>query len=210
MFERIYFDLDGTLYTAQSGLWDAIRQRINRYLVEVMQFDVSEAASVRDRYLKQYGTTLRGLQAEHFIDAEAYLRFVHDVPLRQFIAPDPALRDLLLSISSPRWVFTNSDRYHAGRVMEILGISDCFDGLIDVIAMDFDAKPNTSAFYKALALSGNPSPQNCLFLDDYLPNVEAARRLGFNAILVGPENPENNGHPRIANIHELSNWNGLK
>lgn len=210
MFERIYFDLDGTLYTAQTGLWDVIRARINQYLVDVMRFDVLEATAVRDRYLKQYGTTLRGLQAEYAIDAVAYLQFVHDIPLRQFIAPDPALRDLLLNIPAPRWVFTNSDRYHAGRVMEILGIRDCFDGLIDVIAMDFDAKPNASAFHKALALSGNPNPRNCLFLDDYLPNVDAARQLGFNTVLVGPESPESNGHPRIDSIHQLSNLQGMK
>ncbi|GAB4399133.1 MAG: HAD family hydrolase [Anaerolineales bacterium] len=210
MFERIYFDLDGTLYTAQTGLWDAIRVRIHRYLVDEMKFSEVESPHIRQRYLEQYGTTLRGLQAEYAIDAVAYLRFVHDIPLRQFIAPDPGLRDLLLGIPSARWVFTNSDRYHAGRVMEILGITDCFEGVIDVIAMDFDAKPNASAFHKALALSGNPNPQNCLFLDDYLQNVDAARQLGFNTILVGPESPESNGHPRIDTIHQLSNWDGLK
>lgn len=44
--------------------------------------------------------------------------------------PDPTLRTLLRSIPLPKFVFTNADRAHAARCLELLGITDCFERVI--------------------------------------------------------------------------------
>lgn len=205
----IFFDLDGTLYPESSGLWKAIKERINRYLLERMGFPADEAAVVRDRFLQKYGTTLRGLQEEYQIDTDDYLAFVHDLPLNEYLAPDPALAILLQQVSLPMWIFTNSDRQHAKRVLTILGLGDLFSGIIDIHRLEFVCKPDPSAYLKALAIAGCAEASHCLFVDDSLANVQAAHRLGFQTVLVAEHpvtagNPfSGNGSKTITSVHQL-------
>lgn len=48
----------------------------------------------------------------------------------QCLQPDPALRQLLASIPLPKFVFTNADRRHAARCLNLMGLEGCFDGVI--------------------------------------------------------------------------------
>ena len=62
------------------------------------------------------------------------LVLVHMLPLppsrHQCLQPDPALRQLLASIPLPKFVFTNADRRHAARCLNLMGLEGCFDGVI--------------------------------------------------------------------------------
>ena len=42
---------------------------------------------------------------------------------------------MLQGITAPKWVFTASTKPHATRCLELLGISDMFEGIIDVRAV---------------------------------------------------------------------------
>ena len=108
-YTSLFFDLDDTLYPSASGLWEAIRGRMNTYMQKFMNLPLSEIAAIRQAYLEKYGTTLRGLQTQYQVDVDDYLAFVHDLPLDKFIKPDPELHSLLLSLPQRRWIFTNSD-----------------------------------------------------------------------------------------------------
>ena len=160
-FKSLYFDLDDTLYPSGSGLWDAIRDRMNVYMQKFIDLPLAEITTIRQGYLEKYGTTLRGLQAHYDIDAEEYLAFVHDLPLEEYIHPDPGLRTLLLSLPQRRWIFTNSDHNHANRVLNILGLAGCFDGIIDIQAVDFACKPDKTAYERALQIAGDDNHGGC-------------------------------------------------
>lgn len=203
-FESLYFDLDDTLYPASSGLWDAIRGRMNIYMQKFIDRPVDEIAKIRQQYLEQYGTTLRGLQAYYEVDTEEYLAFVHDLPLEEFIKPDPQLRQLILSLPQKRWIFTNSDRNHASRVLKILGLDDCFDGIIDILAVEFACKPDKAAYQKALQIGRDDDPQRCVIFDDSLRNLAPARELGFFTILVGKNGSDPQVDRVIPSLHELT------
>ncbi|OGO34590.1 MAG: pyrimidine 5'-nucleotidase, partial [Chloroflexi bacterium RBG_16_57_11] len=140
-FTTLFFDLDDTLYASSSGLWGLIRDRMGQYMVEVLGLPEDQVPALRRSYFETYGTTLRGLQIHHHVDPDDYLSYVHDLPLEQYIRPNPALRALLLSLPQQRWVFTNSDADHARRVMTILDVQDCFDGIIDIRALEYVCKP---------------------------------------------------------------------
>jgi putative hydrolase of the HAD superfamily len=202
-FTSLYFDLDDTLYPAQSGLWDAIRDRMNTYMLKFMVLPLEEIVSLRQEYLEAYGTTLRGLQAHYNVDEDDYLAFVHDLPLEQFIFPDPALRELLLSLPQKRWIFTNADINHANRVLKILGVGDCFDGVIDIRAIDFACKPDQVAYQRALALAKDDDPARCVIFDDALRNLAPAREIGFYTVLVGKNDPSHSVDRTIASLHML-------
>lgn len=159
-------------------------------MIDVMKFQPEQAASLRHHYYQTYGTTLRGLQIHHQINVDEYLAYVHDLPLRDYIQPRPELRDMLQSLPQRRWILTNADSAHARRVLEVLDISDCFAGIIDIYALDFICKPEPAAYLAALHIAGEESSRNCVILDDVINNLSAARQMGFCTIQVG-----GNGNP---------------
>ena len=184
-FTTFFFDLDETLYPHHSGVWEAIGGRINRYLHERLGFPPAQVAAIREKYFLEYGTTLRGLQANHRVDMDDYLAFVHDVPLGQFIHPDPALRLAIASIPARKFIFTNADTGHANRVLAAVGLEGLFDGIIDVHTIAPYCKPMPGAFELALKAAGSPDARSTVLLDDQKRITRAGRALGMYSILVG-------------------------
>jgi pyrimidine 5'-nucleotidase len=204
-FTSLFFDLDDTLYPPSSGLWDAIRQRMNEYMQKILNLPLPEIVKLRQSYLEQYGTTLRGLQAHYKVDTDEYLAYVHDLPLEKFINPDPELRKILLSLPQRRWIFTNADDKHAARVLNILGIQDCFAGIIDIRKIEFACKPEKIAYQRALIVTGDEDPTQCVIFDDALRNLQPAHELGFYTVWVGKNGIEPNADRSVSSIHHLRN-----
>lgn len=188
-FTAFFFDLDETLYPSSTGLWVAMRERINLYMRERLGFTPDQIEIVREKYFQEYGTTLRGLQANYNVDMDDYLAFVHDVPLEEYLRPDPRLRAALEAVRARRFIFTNADCAHAGRVTRALGLEGVFEACIDVHAIAPYCKPMPEAFEKALAAAGNPDPRACVLLDDQARITRAARALGMYTVLVGRDDP---------------------
>ena len=202
-FSTFFFDLDETLYPASSGLWEAIRGRINLYLRERMGFSQEEIDARRESYFREYGTTLRGLQANYPVDMEDYLAFVHAISLDQYIHPDPALRSMLAGLPGRKYIFTNADRAHAERVMKVLGVQDQFDGILDVHVIAPFCKPMPEAFGLALKAAGGPVPHECVLIDDQARITRAARQLGFYAVLMGKDGSSPDADAVIASLLDL-------
>jgi putative hydrolase of the HAD superfamily/pyrimidine and pyridine-specific 5'-nucleotidase len=136
---------------------------------------------------KKYGTCLKGLMEEKYLDTQEhldeFLHFAHDIPLE--IERDEKLRAMLLKIKTPKWVFTASVKAHAQRCLEKLGIDDLFEGIIDVRAVGWETKHSPRAYEAAMRIAGVEDPQACLFLDDSVSNMRAAREVGWTNVLVG-------------------------
>jgi len=202
-FSTFFFDLDETLYPASSGLWEAIRGRINLYLRERMGFTPEEIDARRESYFRKYGTTLRGLQANYQVDMEDYLAFVHAIPLKEYIHPDPALRTMLERLPGRKFIFTNADRSHATRVMNVLGVADLFESILDVHVIAPYCKPEPGAFELALKAAGGPDPHQCVLIDDQARITRAARQLGFYAVLMGKDSVSPDADAVIASLKDL-------
>lgn len=199
----ILFDLDDTLYPHDSGLWALIRERIDQYLLEELHFPAEQVPGLRHRLWKQYGTTLRGLQIEYHVDTPSYLRFVHAVPLQDYLSPDPILERLLASLPQRKYIFTNSDSAHAARVINQLDIAEHFSRIIDVHAMSPHCKPQKEAFLKALEIIAQ-RPGNCLLIDDSPVNLETAHQLGMATLCVGLRRHEGSEHiERITDLPSI-------
>lgn len=203
-FTVLFCDLDDTLYPPSSGLWDAIGDRISAYMHRRLHLPEDNILALRQQYYRTYGTTLRGLQ-EHFgIDAGEYLTYVHDLPLRDYITPKPGLREALLNYPQRRLIFTNADRYHAHRVLEILNLSDCFEQIIDVLDTAPYCKPQPEAFEIALKIAGQVDPRQCVLLDDKVENLAVARQMGFYTVWVGGGNGLHpDYHASVASLNDL-------
>jgi len=199
----LLLDLDGTLYPNQNGIWDAIAQRMDLYMHEILKMDLAEIPKTRQQYYQKYGTTLRGLQENYHIDPLPYLAYVHDISMKDFLQPDPELNSILENLPQEKWIFTNSDQAHARRVLSALSIEHHFKGIIDIIKMEFNNKPNPLVYFKALSIAGSPSPNTCLFADDSLKNLMPADEQGIHTVLVGSAQNILNSHYHIQTIHEL-------
>lgn len=185
MFIRtIFFDLDDTLYPKDSGVWEALRGRIAQYMHEVVGIPEAEVPGVREFYLKTYGTSLRGLQKHHAIDAEDYLRYTHELPIEELVTPNPGLDAMLSQLPQAKYIFTNSASFHAERVLRALGVERHFASIVDVRAMQFQSKPDPFAYRLAFERS-QATAAEALFVDDMPVNLAAAKQLGAFTALVG-------------------------
>lgn len=202
-FSTLFFDLDATLYPASNGLWEQIRLRIYKFMLEEIGIPEAEIPDTRDKYWTTYGTTLEGLRIHHQVEPDDYLNFVHDLPLKDFLEPDPVLRGLLETLPQDLWVFTNADHRHAGRVLNELGISDLFSGIVDLLALDFIVKPNRKAYQIALKLAGVTDPKKCVLFDDLIQNLIPAKELGFYTSLVGENGSSNQVDIQLKSIHDM-------
>ena len=199
----LLFDLDDTLYDRRTGLWEAIRYRMNKYLQEHLQLPPEDAVRLRQEYFQTYGTTLKGLLVEHDIDVNAYLSYVHDVPLYKYLKPDPQIAAMLASILHKKFIFTNADTAHAKRVLNCLGFANLFQGIIDIRAMDFHCKPEPHVYQLAMRLAGVSEPDNCVLIDDSPRNILAAHNYGFFTVLVNSGSFLSAANKQISSIAQL-------
>src|ERR1700761_514256 len=75
------FDLDNTLYSANTDIFPRIHKRMSHFLIERFGLTEAEAEKRRHDYFITYGTTMRGLMVEHNVDPIDFMEFVHNVPL---------------------------------------------------------------------------------------------------------------------------------
>ncbi|MEI7844160.1 MAG: HAD-IA family hydrolase, partial [Chloroflexota bacterium] len=111
--------------------------------------------------------------------------FVHDVPLADYLRPNPQLKDVLVSLPERKFIFTNADVNHARRVLKYLNIEECFEGIIDVVALNPYCKPMLASFKIAMQMAGVEKPEECVMIDDIPRTTRAAREQGFYSVLYG-------------------------
>jgi putative hydrolase of the HAD superfamily len=204
MLRYLLLDLDNTLYPESCGLWQAIGERINLYMVERLGINHSEVDARRDQYLDAFGTTLNALRHYYGIDPDEFLAFVHDLPLARYLKDEPELSAMLGRLPLRKVIFTNADAAHARRVLAKLGIARHFERIIDIRSMEFTNKPDLRAYRKALQFV-RAEPQECVFADDSSANLAPAARLGMHTVLVRDcelLSPQGVGC-HIRHIHEL-------
>ena len=198
----LLIDLDDTTYPTSIGVWPILTERVFRYMHDVVGIPKDEIPEKRDRLFLEHGTTMRGLNIEYGIDVQDYLQYIHEVDLSTVIEPDYQLKAALSSLPQEKWIFTNASRQHAYNVLGLLGISDLFMGVIDVLDTEPWCKPHPEAFEIALKLAGDPEPEETLFVDDLEVNLNAARELGIQTVRVSGQVVESS-HPIINNLAEL-------
>ncbi len=188
-FTTIFFDLDDTLYPNSTGLWKAIKERMNLYMVERMGLPEKDVPAMREQYFKMYGTTLRGLQARHQVDTDDFLAYVHAVPIENYLTPNPTQREVIASLPSRKLIFTNADINHARRVLTALQLDGIFEQIIDVNAVAPYCKPMPESFAIAQELANEPDPRKCVMIDDLPRTTRAALEVGMPSILYGTDEP---------------------
>jgi pyrimidine 5'-nucleotidase len=199
----IFFDLDDTLYPSRVGLWKDIKERMNIYMREHLDIPENEIPALREKYFLQYGTTMRGLQAHHHIDTNDFLAFVHDLPLENYLTPNPIQREVITSLPTRNLIFTNADVHHARRVLAHLQLLDLFPAIVDVNSVDPYCKPMPESFSIAMKIAGETDPSRCVMIDDIYRTTQAARKAGLHSILVDGDFSAEHADAHLTDWQEL-------
>ncbi|KAJ6334801.1 hypothetical protein OIU77_024896 [Salix suchowensis] len=130
-YECLLFDMDDTLYPLSLGLNMACRKNIEEYMLHQLQIEESEVPRMCLELYREHGTTMAGLKALGYeFNNDEFHAFVHGRLPYETLEPDPVLRNLLLSVTQRKIIFTNADKAHAAEVLKRMGFEDCFEGII--------------------------------------------------------------------------------
>jgi putative hydrolase of the HAD superfamily len=162
--------------------------------------------SARENFFREFGTTLRGLESVHHVDPDEYLKFVHDVPIHEYLLPNSQLDRMLSNIQQNKVIFTNGDRGHSKRVTDALMITSHFNEIIDILDVSPYCKPMIESFQIALKKLNVSNVQNILLLDDNIQNIQMAEKLGMQTVWVTENNHfQNYEGKQIKKIEDLLN-----
>ena len=185
MKQKIWiFDLDDTLHDASAHIFPVMNRAMTQYIMDKLNLDEHEAHQLRQHYWRIYGATLKGLMRHHGVDAYHFLKETHAfMDLPNMVVQVKRLRHTLQILEGRKVIFTNAPRAYALRVLDILGIGDMFDLVFSVESSRFHAKPSVRGF-KILLKSIKFKAENCIMLEDNLPALMTAKRLGMRTIWV--------------------------
>ena len=178
------FDLDDTLHNASAHIFPVMNQAMTNYIMDTLAMDEAAAHDLRRHYWRVYGATLKGLMRHHQTDPQHFLKVTHQFDdLAERVIAVKRLRHLIKSLAGRKVVFTNAPRDYALRVLNLLGIADCFELVFSVESTKFHAKPSVRGFQLLLA-SLRVKASDCVLLEDNAAALMTAKRLGMKTVLL--------------------------
>jgi putative hydrolase of the HAD superfamily len=171
------FDLDNTLYPASCRLFDQVQDRMNAFIRDRLALSPEAAAELRRTYFREHGTTLRGLMLVDRIDPHEFLGFVRDIDL-SCVPDNPELVAAIGRLAGRKIVHTNGSVRHAERLLDRLGLTASFTGIIDIAAAGFDPKPSLTG-YQLLLQRHAVDPNRAVMVEDIARNLAPAAELGM-------------------------------
>ena len=182
------FDLDNTLYSADSGIFQQVHKLMGKFIVEHLNVNINEAKNIQRKYYKKHGTTLRGLMDNHGIDPDSFLEEVHKLDY-SIVNPNLKLAKNLENLNGKKFIFTNANKKHADIILDKLKITNLFEGIFDIKMANYIPKPEIQT-YEKLIETYNINPNKTIMFDDIAKNLVPASKIGFTTVWidVGHEN----------------------
>lgn len=211
--KALFFDMDNCLYPESSGISECMKQRILSFCADVHNMTEEEAMFLGNKYLTDYGLSIKGLLLHHpGTDPSHYDRFVDGgIDIEKLLAKHSPnrIKDLFNHLRSAGfeniWILTNAGAAHALRTLGFLfdsrfgpnnSLSESekkgyFDGIMycDYKQPDFICKPHKKVFHSAGKIANIPPESYCVLIDDSLVNILGAINAGWKAVLVSESAP---------------------
>ncbi|MDP2826977.1 MAG: pyrimidine 5'-nucleotidase [Sulfuricellaceae bacterium] len=180
------FDLDNTLHNASPHVFPHLNRSMTQYLREHLHLDEAGADHLRNEYWLKYGATLQGLMRHHGTDPDHFLWHTHQFPsLSAMVLREQGLRSALSRLPGCKMVYSNAPAFYARAVLGLLGIEDLFETVFTIEGAAYRPKPDAAGYYRLLK-TARLNPRRCIMVEDSLPNLKTAKRLGMRTVLVSP------------------------
>ena len=161
-----------------------MNRAMTQYIMDTLELDETAAFNLRQHYWRVYGATLKGLMRHHGTDPHHFLQETHALAdLDTMVLQTQGLRNLIRRLPGRKVVFTNAPMRYALRVLKLLGIHDMFETVFSVESTRFHPKPSVRGF-RQLLRSIKAEPGDCVMLEDNLPALMTAKRMGMRTVYV--------------------------
>ena len=176
------FDLDNTLYSADSGIFQQISELMGKFVSKYLNIDIKEAKKIQNKYYKKHGTTLRGMMNNHGVDPDTFLNEVHQLDY-SIVEPNQKLNEELDKLRGKKIIYTNANLQHVNQVLARLELTNMFDDIFDIKMADYIPKPELNP-YKQIIDKFNINPSSTIMFDDIAKNLVPAKNLGFTSVWI--------------------------
>ncbi len=181
------FDLDNTLHDARPHIFPHLNRSINEYMMRHLSLDEAGAGALRERYWHAYGATLLGLMHHHNVDPHHFLWHTHQLPdIERMVVAETGLRHCLKRLRGRKILYSNAPRHYAQAVLDVLGVGRLFDAVYTIESTRFQPKPSLAGF-RALMARERLQPECTVMVEDMLPNLVAAKKLGMRTVWITRE-----------------------
>ena len=181
------FDLDNTLYSGETRVFEQVDKRMYKYISEKLNVSITKAKKIQKNYFCKYNTTLNGMMKNHKIEANEFLEFVHDIDI-DFLKKDMPLGEELRKLEGKKIIFTNGSKKHALNVTQRIGIDQYFDDIFDIVDCNFIPKPKMKP-YKKLVEKHKIDPNLCVLIEDIARNLKPAYEMGMKTVWIENKEP---------------------
>ena len=184
--ETWVFDLDNTLYPHHLNLWQQVDERIRAYVSDFLKVSKDEAFRVQKDYYKRYGTTMRGLMAEHGMKPGRLSRI--RAPDRPLAADaEPGARRGAREAAGPQ---AHPHQRHAQarrRGDEAARRSTSISRTCSTSPPPISSPSRCRRVYERFLARHGVDPAKAAMFEDLARNLEAPHALGMTTVLVVPE-----------------------
>ena len=176
------FDLDNTLYSADSGIFQQVHELMGKFVSSHLNIDIVEAKKIQKNYYKQHGTTLKGMMDNHGVDPDHFLAEVHRLDY-SIVGPNHQLNIELKKLEGRKIIYTNANMQHALDVLERIELSNFFDEIYDIKMANYIPKPEIAP-YEQLIKQFNIQTDSAAMFDDIAKNLVSAKKVGFTSVWI--------------------------
>lgn len=184
--DGVFYDLDDCLYNM-----DGVGQYQGKIAVQFLMEEVGFTPEQMQAFKKM---AKNGMSAVKWKElgmpkdklAELITELTNGIPYKELIPPNPDLRTALLAVPGPRFVMTNNLHGVAERILDVLGVSDLFTGVIAVDDLNSPwtddklvVKPEVDFYKRAMSSVG---VRHGMMIDDRDNNIMGAMDAGMFAV----------------------------
>ena len=176
------FDLDNTLYSADSGIFQQVHKLMGEFISKNLSMEISEAKKLQSKYYKQHGTTLRGLMDNHGIDPDHFLEEVHRLDY-SIVGSNKILNEELHKLEGRKIIYTNANKKHVIDVLDRIDLTNFFDEIFDIKMANYIPKPELKPYEQIINLF-NIKPESSAMFDDIAKNLVPAKKVKFTSVWI--------------------------
>ena len=157
---------------------------MREYIERHLGLDAAQATILRQDYWERYGATLQGLMRHHGTDPRHFLWETHQFPdLKRMLDFEKPILHMLRRLPGRKIIFSNAPRHYTDAVLKLTGLGRHFSSIYSVENVRFQPKPMLAGF-RTLLRAEHLDPKHCIMVEDSLPNLISAKKLGMKTVWV--------------------------
>ncbi len=176
------FDLDNTLYSADSGIFQQVHKLMGEFISKNLNLDMTKAKELQSKYYKQHGTTLRGMMDNHGVDPDHFLDEVHKLDY-SIVGPNDKLNEELYKLDGRKIIYTNANKQHVLDVLKRINLTNFFDEIFDIKMANYIPKPELKPYEQIISLY-DIDPNSSAMFDDIAKNLVPAKKVNFTSVWI--------------------------